>query len=358
MTSVRDRAEPPRQRAALALRAALTLAVAPRAASALPPIVWEAPAGCPDAAHVEKQMQLLVGERPAPPSDLVREVHARVEPRGDAWLLVIVFVGRAGTTERRLTLLDCQATATTTALLAAIALGDSQPVGDATSPQADASPADAAPAAPVPVTPAPLEPAPTRPVPARAPFVAPIDSAPRPAPGIARPRAYIHVGPALSLGILPHATPGLLLAFGAAWPRLRLSLGYTRWFPDNARLAPRPEIGAALSLDVATLRIGPLRRFGPLELHGGLALEVGALTATGVGSDIIHRRMTWWGATLLGGGLAFTPRALRGHGALLLQVDGVIPLHRPVLLFNRDVELFRLGAIGLRTALALEMRFR
>ncbi|WAS91680.1 hypothetical protein [Nannocystis punicea] len=105
-------------------------------------------------------------------------------------------------------------------------------------------------------------------------------------------------------------------------------------------------------------RVGPVRRFGPLELHGGLALEFGSITATGVGSDVIHRRTTWWGATLLGGGLAFTPRALQGHGALVLQVDGVVPLHRPVLLIDADVEVHRFGAIGLRAALALEMRFR
>jgi hypothetical protein len=345
----------------------VALFTAPAAAAALPTIVWDAPAGCPDAGHVDNQLRLLVGTRPAPPSDLVREVHARVEPRGDAWLLVLVLVGRASASERQLTLSDCQATATATALLTAIALGDAPQVDlpapvPVTVPQPPATdPAVTPTAAPQPAPAADLSPpAPPGPAPRDEPPLAtrsPAEPVPR-VRRIARPRGFVSVGPALALGIVPRATPGLVLTAGAAWPHLRLSLGYTRWFPGTTQSSSRPEFGAETSLHVATLRVGPVRRFGPVELHGGLALEFGSITATGVGSDVTHRRTTWWGATILGGALAFTPRALQGHGALLLQVDGVVPLHRPVLLIDNDVEVHRFGAIGLRAALALEMRFR
>ncbi|WAS94884.1 hypothetical protein [Nannocystis punicea] len=160
----------------------------------------------------------------------------------------------------------------------------------------------------------------------------------------------------MGVGVLPRATAGLAAALGLAWPRLRVGLGYSRWFRSPARWGEDRSIGADLSLHVATLRAGPVRRVGPVELQAGLGLEFGALRAAGFGSEVNLDRRTWWGATLVGGGLAWAPRALRGHGALLVQAELVVPLHRPTLLYNRE-PIFRPGAAGVRAGVQLEVRF-
>ena len=90
------------------------------AANALPAIGWEAPAGCPAAPRVEARIREVVGARPV--SEAVVAVRARVRRQGEGWLLAVVFTRRDGTTERRLTLHDCEATADATALLVGIAL--------------------------------------------------------------------------------------------------------------------------------------------------------------------------------------------------------------------------------------------
>lgn len=309
-------------------------------------------------------------------ADALTRVQATVEPQADAWLLVVVFTGHDGTTtERRLTLRDCESTANATALLIAIAITGTPPAASAPrelppalaiespepisteQPPTEPPPAKLPPTEPSPAEPSPAEPPPTNPV-AESPPAPPILT-PQTAP--IRPRLLLTAGPALAVGVLPRATPGLQLALGGAWPRLRLTLAYSRLFRSPARLEDRPNVGADLSLHLATARVGPVRRVGPLELHAHLGLEFGALRARGVGSDLTFDRRTWWGATLLGGAAAWSPRALRGRGALLLQADLVLPLHRPSFTISANTPtsstpIFRPGPLGLRLTLLLEAR--
>ncbi|PCC71853.1 hypothetical protein SAMN02745121_03205 [Nannocystis exedens] len=422
------------------------LALSPGRAAAMPTIDWEAPTGCPSAARVKARIGEVVGARPVSPA--VTAVRARVERQGGGWLLVVVFSGRDGTTERRLTLHDCEATANATALLVGIAL-----VG----PASGAAPDEVPLAVPVPDREAKggARAAETEDVEAKARGRAGEagtgerggtadgaetagaargraavevgargraeggagvegdargragdragvagDARGRAADGAgvegdargraanggkkavgadaggrgragdalaaaaadegrstaARARAFVQVGPALAVGVLPRAAAGLTAALGVAWPRLRLALGYAGWFRSPARWPEDRQIGADLSLHAGSLRIGPVRRVGPVELQAALGLEAGGLRAAGVGSEINLDGRTWWGATLLGGALAWAPRALRGHGALRVEAELVVPLHRPTLVYNRE-PIFRLGAVGLRAGLQLEARF-
>lgn len=327
---------------------ALALAHIPDAAArTAPELEWHAPAGCPDQARVLEHIHRVVGPALAT-ADALTRVQARVEPHGDAWQLVVVFTGRDATRERRLTLRDCESTANATALLVAIAIAGAAP----TAPIARELPpalaiesphSESTPPAPI-ITPAP------EPISTPAPVIRP------PPPPRAAPRLLLQAGPAVAVGILPRVTPGLQLALGAAWPRLRLTLGYARWFRSPARLAARPEVGTDLSLHLATVRLGPVRSFGPLALQPQLGLEFGALRALGIGSAVTFDRRSWWGAALLGAALAWAPRALRGRGALLLQTDLVLALHRPAFTLGPAVPIFRLGPVGLRLALLLEAR--
>lgn len=331
----------------LALAAALGLLAAPRHAHAAPTIEWHAPAGCPDAAAVHDHILRVVGPDPLAAADALLRVQARVLPHGDAWLLVVVFTGRDATRERRLTLRDCASTVDATALLVAIAVAGTLP--------AASNPRELPPALAI-ESPTHDPPAPTTDIPhTPPPATTHIPASPTPIT-TPRPRLQLTAGPALAVGILPRVTPGLLVGLGAGWPRLRLGLAYTRWFRSPARLESRPGQGVDLSLHLFSARIGPVRQFGPLALHAQLGLELGALRAQGIGSDLTFDRRSWWGATLLAGALAWAPRALAGRGALLVQAELVIPLHRPTFTLGPDRPIFRLGPLGLRTALLLEAR--
>ncbi|MDC0668625.1 hypothetical protein [Nannocystis radixulma] len=406
-------------------------------ANALPVIRWEAPTGCPEAQRVEARIREVVGARPVSPA--VTAVHARVKRQGEGWLLVVVFTRDDGTTERRLTLHDCEATANATALLVGIALVEAPgstseaiplavPVPDATErapgagaaegrtgaagtgeetggangreraamPGADgedgreraaagsgsgangreraeagsegegngrtrAAAGEANGRSRAAAGSEGEENARSRAVSGEAPAVG-LDSVrddarrrPSGASRSGRVRAFAQVGPAVAAGIVPRVTPGLTAALGVAWPRLRLALGYTRLFRSEARWSVDRDIGAEVSLHAASLRAGPVRRIGPVELHAGLGLEFGAMRALGFGSPTNLDGRTWWGGVLGGGALAWAPRALRGHGALVVQAELVVPLHRPTLLYNDD-PIFRLGAVGLRAGVQLEAR--
>jgi hypothetical protein len=159
----------------------------------------------------------------------------------------------------------------------------------------------------------------------------------------------------VTLGLLPRTAAGLHLALGAAWPRLRVALAYTSFYRSPVRSPRDPSLGADLSLHAASLRVGPVRRLGPVELHAGLGLEFGALRAVGFGNDLNFDRRTWWGAALVGGAIAWLPPALRRRLALALQADLVAPLHRPTLSIDAE-PFFRPAALGLRVAAHLEVR--
>ncbi|MFZ6182036.1 hypothetical protein [Nannocystis pusilla] len=417
----RDRAR--RRRVAAVLGGVLGLL--PARAPAMPTIGWEAPAGCPSAERVAARIGEVVGGRPVSPA--VTAVRARVERQGQGWLLVVGFSGRDGSTERRLTLHDCEATANATALLVGIALvgpasapgemplavpvpepdargrgaaetetggegrerageagvgaserdgEERERAGEAGAARAGASEregegrerAGEAGAARVGASEREGEGreragearagASERGSEGRGRAAERIQGRGRAADGAAegRPRAFVQVGPALAVGVLPRATLGLAAGLGVAWRRLRVALGYAGWFRSPARWAEDRQIGADVALHAGSLRVGPVRRVGPVELQAAIGLEFGALRAAGVGSEVNLERRTWWGATLAGGGLAWAPRALRGHGALLVQAELVVPLHRPTLLYNRE-PIFRFGAVGLRAGLLLEARF-
>ena len=316
-------------------------------AHAAPTIEWHAPAGCPDAARVHEHILRVVGPDQLAAADALLHVQARAEPHGDAWLLIVVFTGRDATRERRLTLQDCGSTVDATALLVAIAVAGTLP--------AASNPRELPPALAI-ESPGHDAPAPTTNIPPPAPPPTITTVPAKATPTTPRPRLQLTAGPALAVGVLPRVTPGLLVGLGAGWPRLRLGLAYTRWFRSPARLVSRPGQGVDLSLHLASARIGPVRRVGPLELHAQLGLEFGALRAQGIGSAVTLDRRSWWGATLLAGALAWAPRALAGRGALLVQAELVIPLHRPTFTLGPDLPIFRLGPLGLRTALLLEAR--
>jgi hypothetical protein len=311
-----------------------------------PVITWDAPAACGSQEAVQAGVRRYLGDSAAAdPGPIV----ARVRPIDDRFELVVAFADGGG--ERRLVVDTCDAAVRAAAFVVAItidpqrmssadATSDAVPVPSSTEAPADANSTTVA----------------TDPTP-RA--VAPVIAPPRPSPAKAtiRARGLVQAGAAAHIGILPTPTAGFLAAAGVAWPRARVVVGYVRWFPSRTRLGGRSPVGADLSVHALTASAGPVFRFGSIELPLRAGAEVGRLRAAGFGTDRDRVDHSTWLALTLGTGLQWVPKALRGHAALVLQVDGVAAPLRPRVVVDGGTTVFPLGAFGFRGALLLEGRF-
>lgn len=340
-------------RRALAFAALAVVGGAPRPGRAAPPIAWEAPAGCPDAAALQTEVDRLVG-RDADAASAISSVHARAAPQGQGWSLVVTIVQDGRTHVRTLTTDTCEAAVRAAGFVIAIAVDPA--VGGLEVPPPPPPAGEPVPAAPAAPEPAPAAPEPAPPAEAEEEPPSVPDPPPRPAPRRLAPRGLLQVGPAVQAGMLPVGV-GLTAAAGLVWRRLRISLGYTRWFRTALRSDSDPTLGGRASVHAATLRVGPVLRAGPLELPLHLGVELGALQAVGVGGDVNFTRAGLWGAALAGVGLAWAPRALAGHGALILLAEAAVAVHRPRFVFNQDLEIARIGPAAFRGLLLLEARF-
>jgi hypothetical protein len=163
-------------------------------------------------------------------------------------------------------------------------------------------------------------------------------------------------GAAAQIGLLSRPAPGALARLGLAWPRVRLVVGYARWFASRARLGHRPEAGATMSVHAFTTALGPVFTWGTLELPLRASTELGVVRAAGFGTDRDRtQRGLWWTASL-GTGLHWVPKALRGHGALVVELDAVAALARPRIVIDGAL-VHHVGPVGFRGAVLLEGRF-
>lgn len=357
-------------RCALALAALAVLGSAPRVAraSALPAIVWDAPPECPGVDVLRAEVARRIG---ADAAATVAQVRVRVERRADGWHLAVTLTDDSLALERSLKTESCEAATRAAAFIVAIAIdpaaGGPEAAPGPTPPALVPEPAPPAPAPPAPPAPAPRRPAiepaspltgAVTPAPAVAPAIEPGADEPAPRPSVRRraPQGLLHLGPGLQVGMAPVGA-GLAAAGGLLWPRLRLALGYVRWFPTRLPASTNPGLGGELSVHAANLRVGPVLRAGPLEFPLHLGLELGVLRAEGRGGDVNFTRHGLWGAATVGAGLAWAPRALRGHGALVLAGELALALHRPQLVFNDDILVHRIGAAAFRGQLMVEARF-
>ncbi|WAS91577.1 hypothetical protein [Nannocystis punicea] len=335
----------------LALCLGVSVPAGTRAAS-LPAIVWDAPAGCPDAEALTAELSRnLDSAAEAAPTESIR-VQAR--PSGEGWRVVVAIDTDGRTQERTLVVASCDAAVRAAAFVIAIAVDPAR-----REPQ-DVVPAPPAPAAPSEPKPeAVAEPAPEPAKPATA--LEEVEPRPdAPAAPRSRPRravrGLVQVGPAVQVGMLP-VQAGLATAAGLAWPRARLTLGYTRWFAAEVRREAEQPYGADFRVHAGQLRGGPVLRAGPLEVPLQAGLELGALQAVGVGGAPNYVRTTLWAAATVGAGLGWAPRALRGFAALGLLAEAAISLRRPQFVFSGDREVRSVGPAAFRGFLLIEARF-
>lgn len=355
------------------------------AAASAPTIAWDAPAGCPGADALTAELA-----RHVDPAALAAEpaiIRVRARPKGERWAVVVAIEVDGRTQERTLAVESCDAAVRAAAFVIAIAVDPARrepqdvvppppapaplPVGEAPSgeddPRAAASggsaaaglePASANPAAPGVIAGAELQPEPARPAGVGAPAddELPAELVSRPKPPRRAVRGLVQIGPALQAGLLPVGA-GLSAAVGLLWPRARLAFGYTRWFATEVRRTGERPYGADFSVHAAHVRAGPVLRAGPLELPLHVGLELGALRAAGVGGDANYTATQLWGAATVGAGLAWAPRALRGHAALVVLAEAAVALRRPQFVFAGDLEVHRVGPAAFRGFLLVEARF-
>ncbi|MDC0722789.1 hypothetical protein [Nannocystis bainbridge] len=238
-------------------------------------------------------------------------------------------------------------------------------------------PQPAQPSAPPSQRPASLQPdpAPARPASAR-PDLVPADPTrePAPAPGAIEPPdgplgpapPRLPVGHALRLalgldvGALPGIGPGLLGGYALRLPGVRLELT-AGWWPGRRRdYAEPPGVGARAQVGAVALRVCPTPRLrrpgrtgaGLVELPLCAGVELGGLVVRGLGFAGARTVRTLWAAAELQPGVVwrFTRRlALAGSVAL------VVPITRESFAVDPLPELFRIGAVGFRAAVGLEV---
>ncbi|MCA9709909.1 MAG: hypothetical protein KDK70_28985 [Myxococcales bacterium] len=344
-------------------------------ATAPPAVIeWSAPASCPDAGEVERQLAALV-----PLEGLARGPGARIgrvhaEAEGFALTLDL----GDGRPARRMRSADCSTLTAAAVLVLAIELdplraeatvaarardsardpGDAPPPSDVpralpvrsgdappSSPvrSGDAPPSspmrsgDARPASPTNV---PLEPT-------RGPSEA-ADAEPHgPIQGLVRARAGLgRVG-------LPRVGPIVGGAVGLAWPRARVeALGELH--PRQRITYPGEVAGADLRMTAGALRGCAVLHPEPVELPLCAGLWLAVLQGQGQGVDVARRDTDLWIGPELAVAVAWAPTP---RLALRLSAEGTVAVRRPAFTLRDHPVLFRAPRAGARLMAGVELRF-
>lgn len=335
---------------------------------------WEAPPGCPDEQAVRAAVERHVGRPLAQIRDRKLSIIATAHRAEAHWSLTVFTVTPEGTLERSLRYVHgCAPLAAAAAVLIAMTI-DPQVLGrldphalellteveEAAAPPPVPEPPPEAALAPaqatsdVAVDPAPLLSTPVRPQtpPARPQTPPPPPSSPR----NLDPRGGARLSGSLGYGDIPSVGGGLAGALGlrlGRWFRTELTGG--GWFLRSVKLDLPNSAGATFNLWNVGLRAGaalPLGRH--LEIPLLLGVEAGQIRVRGVQLIRAGDTRTPWAAVTLSTGLALVPLPAL---AVVLGLDGFIPVTRPRFVVENVGEIFRPRALGLRVSLGIELRF-
>jgi hypothetical protein len=326
-------------------------------------IAWDAPAGCPDRAYVERETDRLLGGRPRGGERRLeaRAVALRLGP--DRWRLRLRTESGGAVGRRVLDARTCQSLADAAALVIALgydpdavraAAALTVPGGSGPEPTpAPASPPGSESPASLP-TPSP-SPAPSPPPP-------PPDRSPRPSPElVASPPAaddapapgwLVAAGAALDAGALPDVAVGLQAGAGITWRPIRVELAGTYWIAQQTRVGGGK--GADVSFASGSLGAGLAFAVGPFELGPAAGVELGRIHAEAFGVSNPGEATVLWAAATAGAlaGWSFEPPL-----ALRLGIEAVVPFKRPRWVIEGVGAVDQPGPVGGRARLGLEARF-
>ncbi|MCY1059080.1 hypothetical protein [Nannocystis sp. SCPEA4] len=151
------------------------------------------------------------------------------------------------------------------------------------------------------------------------------------------------------------SAPGLQAGLAVVWPRARLELRFHHTFAGTLRYANVPGAGAELQLSAAAVRGCPRRAWGTWSLHLCGGLELGALTAQGVGLARNERSVGMWAAGVFGPGLQWQPRSWFSLG---LEVEAVVALtRRSYTAADARALLYRVPPVGMRFGAGVAVYF-
>jgi hypothetical protein len=271
-------------RCALATAAAAGLGLAPasaRASDAAGPVAleWVAPDAsdeCPDAAHIEREVERLLGAVRTGDGPYLR---ARAEVRQEEsrlWHVELRTTGPQGAGLRMVTAESCRALADATALILALAV-EPERAGAGSSAKSSAAQA---------------------PAPTSTPNAA---ASPKtePSPPSTSPRALRFAADAsaiLDIGTLPRAAPGMaarLAVIPGRLPSLRLEIG-AGLFLDQAATRPATRSGT-FSLRIFDAGGCMVTSAARLEIGACASVEVAWLSASGLYETVTSRGEAEWG---------------------------------------------------------------
>jgi hypothetical protein len=340
-------------------------------------LAWQAPAECPDEAHVRRAVEQLLGEGPPPPAKV--SARAIVEHTASGhWNVRLTTVRDGASGERVVESESCQSLADATALILALTIDPervaarapgaasapaSSTVASAAPSASAAAPAPASASAP-PTAPPAASPTPTpKAAPTPAPSVAPPPEAAPTAPGSRGPTLFAlfaQVGG--DVGTLPRAAFALGAGGAITLGSFRVE-GYGLYLPQQAaHPTALPQLGTNIHLLAGGLRgcFLPLR--GSVEAGGCAGIELGDLRGQGFGPSVPSQYLftpsnggAFWGAATLSGRASW--RIARSF-ALVLDVGVVIPWWRDPFVFeNLSTPLHEAGPVEGRATIGPEVRF-
>jgi len=328
------------------------------AAALLAPSVdlqWEAPTECPDAAHIQRTIDELLG---AHPSDRAKRVRAEVTiTHADGFAATLRTDDGTSSGDRELAAASCEELALTVALIIAMAI-------DPKAGPAPESPAPAEPASPgleSPPEPASSEPTPLPDPPSSSTAVSPgTDATHRdgatppaatpdrasPATPLDRPlRAVVRAAAGFGYVGLPGPSAVVMVAVALNGPRWRVELDGELW-PPTIQTSPYDDaygirvLGWTLGLRGCWLAVA-----GRVEVPLCGGFRSGAIYGRGTGQlDAVDQAAAWVSATAGIGVWGFIHRRF----ALGLDVDGLVPFTRPAFDLQPSGFTVRMAPAGLR----------
>lgn len=325
--------------AALGLVLSRSLDASAQTVSRVPVILdWEAPADCPDRAHVLGEIERLLGHPPETSVAQPLAAHASVTSteRG-SWQLQLETITRDGSETRTMDGPTCLEVADATALILAMAIDpEAIRLPSASSSPMDASLAPSSARAMPSAAPAPLEASPA-PDPSR--HAAPITT--MTAPPRARPwHVTVRTSVGTDIGTFAQAGAATHFALGMLFFRWRVEGSVTYWFPQFTPLALSSMEGGTLSMYEAGLRgCFSLARATIADLEACVRVDFGSMVGTGQGVPFPTTGSALWAGAMAGAGAGLNPvawlsiRAYLDGGATLLAptfvVSGLGQVHQP-----------------------------
>lgn len=319
---------------------------------------WQAPRGCPDAAHVEATLARLVGQPIASGRAGIEATRARAVVRAEAAGFVVELDTRHGAAAEHRTFAAprCDALADATALILAVALRPLEAAAaSSTEPATDPLPSV------VPPTPSVVPPrrrsTPAAAAPEPRAFEAASPTAAPPEP--TRPRAIggalaVMAGP--GLGPLPGVAAQLAAVLALRGRRWRVEAGGAYWFPRTTGPSGGPSV--TIGLGSGSVRGCYVFARSRLELPVCGGAEAGAMRGRGQGTGVLSKTSrSLWAAASAGPGLTWR---LGSWVALRLSVDAIVALRQPAFdlrIAGERVELHRAAPVGGRAALGIELRW-